>query len=75
MVVEKLTSAEKFLLEWLSKEESSAYGECHGQPLTVLINMGLAMTHDGRDTNDYSRISLTPAGFEAVRELASTAKP
>ncbi len=28
---------EKELLEWLGKEDSSAYGECHGEQLDALM--------------------------------------
>lgn len=59
-----LTSQEKFLLEWLGKEDSSALGECEGQSLTVLTNLGLASigaTPLGRHPH-YSRVALTEAG-------------
>jgi hypothetical protein len=61
-----LTSQEKFLLEWLSKEDSSAYGECEGQALTVLINCGLAMVTPEVPRTGYSRVSLTDAGRQAL---------
>lgn len=32
---------EKDLLEWLGQEDSSAYGECHGDQLDALIAKGL----------------------------------
>jgi hypothetical protein len=62
-----LTSQEKFLLEWLSKEDESAYGECSGQALTVLINCGLAKT--AAMPNDYSSVSLTDAGYDLAKQL------
>lgn len=64
----QLTSQEKFLLEWLSKAESSAFGECEGQPLTVLVNLGLATigpTPDGKHPH-YRQVSLTDAGRAAL---------
>ncbi len=70
----KLTQAERFLLEWLGKEESSAYGECHGADLNELFRRGLAIVTPamvGRDPH-YRRVSLTEAGRLA---LSSGSKP
>lgn len=62
----QLTSMERFLLEWLSKDDSSnLYGECEGQALDVLVNLGLAKigpTPAGRHPH-YRRVSLTDAGI------------
>jgi hypothetical protein len=65
-----LTSEESFLLKWLDKEESSALGECEGQALTVLINLGFA---EIKDTSDglWSRVSLTQAGYAKLTEHSS----
>lgn len=59
-----LTSQEKFLLEWLGKEDASALGECEGQSLNVLVNLGLAAigpTPEGCHPH-YRAVSLTDAG-------------
>lgn len=37
-----LTADERDLLEWLSKEDFSQYGECHGPALDRLVALGLA---------------------------------
>ena len=66
----KLTKAEQFLLEWLGREESSAYGECCGQELRRLCDLGLAEIGpypDGyREPQYYRRVSLTSAGRTAL---------
>lgn len=64
----ELTSQEKFLLEWLSKEDSSAYGECYGKSLNVLIAQGLAQTSE-TPPSDWARVSLTEAGFALAAEI------
>ena len=64
----KLTSQERFLLEWLSKEDASLYGECEGQSLNVLVNLGLATVGpapEGRHPH-YGTVSLTDAGWSAL---------
>lgn len=65
-----LTSHELFLLDWLNKEDSSHFGECEGQQLTVLVNMGLAeigQPPEGRHPH-YSPVRLTAAGRAMLRE-------
>lgn len=66
-----LTSREKFLLEWLSKEDSSAYGECHGQELNVLLNTGLAVSSE-TPPSDYARISLTENGSKYLKTFSKS---
>lgn len=61
-----LTSQERFLLEWLSKEDFSALGECEGQALTVLINCGLAEVTD-KHRGGWAKVALTPAGQGALQ--------
>lgn len=66
---------EEFLLDWLSKEDSSAYGECSGKTLDALVAKGLATFHrvHGRPI-EYSRVCLTEAGWADVvrrREASS----
>lgn len=68
-----LTKYQKFLLTWLSKEGSSAYGECRGADLDRLIELGLAWRAPAppdRDI-DYARVSLTNAGREALAALST----
>jgi hypothetical protein len=68
--VNGLTSEEKFLLKWLDKEQSSVLGECEGQALTVLINLGLAEIKD-TSNGPWSRVSLTQAGYAKLAEQSS----
>lgn len=75
-----LTPTEKFLLIWLSKEDFSQYGECHGTALDSLVAKGLAQIHDeesginnhfiakGRDIM-YRAVSLTESGWEARKQI------
>jgi hypothetical protein len=70
------------LLDWLSMEDFSQYGECHGKTLDKLIEIGLAQVHgpgehQGFIANDpagtkgmmYRAVSLTEAGLKAAIEL------
>ena len=62
----EMTSQERFLLEWLSKEDFSHYGECEGPSLNVLVNTGLALiTYHERD--GWALVSLTEAGRLALQ--------
>lgn len=65
-----LTKDEARVLEWLGKEDSSAYGECHGPALDGLVDKRLAMVvapaDPARDIG-YSRVFLTDRGH-AVRK-------
>jgi hypothetical protein len=66
--MQDLTNSEKLLFEWLSKEDFSSLGECEGQALTVLVNLGLAEigpTPIGRHPH-YRPVSLTDAGRAAL---------
>lgn len=69
-----LTNSETFLLEWLGKEDSSAYGECKGRDLDVLVDLGLAevgpMQPIYPTSRDFCRVSLTEAGWERRAALA-----
>lgn len=70
----ELTKDQWFLLEWLSKEESSAYGECYGHSLDGLVQLGLAQLGPipfGR-SEEYRPVALTDAGFTVYRRLAPT---
>lgn len=66
----KLTSGQQFLLEWLGKEDSSAFGECRGSDLQALLESGLAelgpYPFRSNDEN-YRRVSLTEAGRRALQ--------
>lgn len=67
----ELTGSERDLLKWLSKEDFSQYGECHGTSLDSLIAKGLAQVHGpgehqvfiAKGTSQmYRAVSLTEAG-------------
>ena len=62
---------EKQLLEWLSKEESSALGECYSKALWHLVGEGLAEVAPavGRSWG-FARVSLTPEGWEVFKKMA-----
>ena len=72
-----LTPIEEFLLIWLSREQFSQLGECHGRTLDLLVERGLAQIHKPGEHqrfifNDYAgkeemcrAVSLTEAGRAA----------
>jgi hypothetical protein len=66
-----MTSAQEFLLIWLSKEDASALGECEGPALDFLAAEGFATISPPTDPrrNGYRRVSLTDAGHAKAREL------
>jgi hypothetical protein len=72
------------LLTWLSREDFSQYGECHGATLNKLITKGLAQVHEpgehqGFIANDFSgtkgpmyrAVSLTDAGRATLKEVTT----
>lgn len=66
----------KFLLEWLSKEDFSRYGECKCRLLDELVDDGLVQVGNpppGRD-RDYAPVSLTDAGVEQLAKLRANAE-
>lgn len=65
-----LPPSQWFLLEWLSKEDWSSYGECIGIDLAELIAKGLAVLGpipEGRD-HLYRGVALTDAGWDMLRQ-------
>jgi hypothetical protein len=65
----RLSQEEFRLLEWLSREDVSSYGECSGLTLTSLLDRGLASFRDdprGRG-RDYGLVSLTDRGWSYLR--------
>jgi hypothetical protein len=71
-----MTKEERYLLEWLSKEDGQ-YGECYGKTLDALIENGFAVV-GGEDTGlnngfiakgrdiMYRAVSITDAGRAAL---------
>lgn len=62
-----LTSEEKFVLNWLAKEDESDIRECQGRALTVLVNVGAASI-------DGLRVSVTDNGIALLKELREAGK-
>jgi hypothetical protein len=60
-----LKKAQIGLLQWLSREESSALGECHGKDLDRLAAIGFVSIGKGRhkDRDNYSRVYVTAEGW------------
>jgi hypothetical protein len=76
-----LNASERNLLEWLSREDYSQYGECYGASLNRLIELGLAQVHKPGEhqnfiANDWQgtkgimfrAVSLTEAGWEELKK-------
>lgn len=59
-----LSKSQAQLVDWLSKEEWSAYGECRGPDLDFLIAIGLA-TLASQPPHDRVGVGLTEAGRQA----------
>lgn len=74
-MTQALTRSEHHLLDWLSKEDASAYGECKGSALDRLIDAGFAriVSNDPRG-RDYSSVALTDAGI-ALRHQVGAWEP
>ncbi len=79
-----LTAAERHLLDWLSKEDFSQYGECHGKSLDALIAKGLVQVHGAGEHQNfiakgtsemYRAVSLTDAGIAKAVELRAAHSP
>lgn len=68
---ESLTKSERFLLDWLSKEDVSSLGECKGRDLDQLVAYGLARITLPTDSKhqDYGHVSLTATGIQAWRNM------
>jgi hypothetical protein len=73
-----LTASERDLLHWLSREDFSQYGECHGKALDRLVALGLAQVHgEETETNNtfiakgrgimFRAVSLTDAGWGVAK--------
>jgi len=73
-----LTVEQWSLLRWLSAEEYSQYGECHGANLDVLLERGLAKVVEdpaaqagfiaqGR-SKMFQAVTLTDAGLKLLKE-------
>ncbi len=62
--------SEQELINWLAREDSSAFGECRGETLDRLIAKRFAQVEwmPGKHA-DYGRVSLTEAGRRWVQPL------
>lgn len=74
-----LTKDQRDLLDWLSKEDTSQYGECHGAALDRLVELGLAQVHGAETERNntfiakgdgimFRAVSLTERGWVALKE-------
>ena len=71
-----LTKDQRLVFEWLSKEDSSAYGECKGEALDTLVDLGIAELGPipaGR-SEDYRRVWLTDYGWELIVDARDAGK-
>jgi hypothetical protein len=77
LIANSLGKDEAFLLEWLSKEDVSLYGECSGSALNSLINRGMATVKPSGRAKEYDGVSLTELGHRIalVTVLAATERP
>lgn len=69
MAVE-LTKTERFVLKWLSRADSSLYGECAGTALDHLRDLGFASWNETPGVpKEYCSVILTAAGREAAAKI------
>lgn len=66
-----LTKDERFLLEWLGREDVSAYGECYGPSLDHLAALGIVLIEPyGPGLADhYGRVTLTDLGRTTLKDM------
>src|SRR5512133_555852 len=64
----ELTKGQRFLLEWLGKDDVSRYGECRGKDFDALRDAGLVHLHgpDNHPRADYFGCALTAAGYAVL---------
>ena len=70
----ELVESERFLLDWLSKEDWSSYGECHGKDFDRLQALGLVERKPSNRSHfheHYDLCRLTDAGWTALSAIAS----
>lgn len=67
----ELTYQERFVLEWLSKEDGSSYGECRGEALNGLRSLGLVLVEGDHRGSDYDRVCLSEKGWRALEARAA----
>jgi len=73
-----LTGAERFLLEWLSKEDWSSYGECRGKSFDKLLDAGLVEKRPSNRSHideSYDLCRLTDKGIAALRAQSEAGQP
>jgi hypothetical protein len=79
--MKELTKDQRDLLQWLSNEDFSQYGECHGSALDRLIELGLAQVHGEETETDnnfiakgrgimFRAVSLTEMGWAFKEQLS-----
>ena len=74
---EELSEQERDVLQWLSNEDFSQYGECHSKALDSLIARGFVQIHGPGEHQSfiakgtslmYRAVSLTEAGIARAQE-------
>lgn len=66
----KLDKDQWLVLEWLSKDDTNSYGECHGAALNALVELGIAELGPvpaGRG-EEYRRVWLSDYGWEVFTD-------
>lgn len=71
----QLSSGEVFLLQWLSKEDVSQYGECMGRDFDRLESLGLVTLDCAKDhpRAAFYAVRLTDRGIMAAQATAAAA--
>lgn len=73
-----ITQDEISILEWLSREDSSALGECQGAILDSLKAKGFATWDESTqppNLKEYCRVSVTDLGWSILKQDRSTIHP
>lgn len=60
-----MTKSQRFILEWLNKEDWSSYGECQGTDLDALLAAGFVRLAHTPPTG-YTGVAVTDDGRKAL---------
>ena len=71
----ELSKDEVFLLDWLSKEEWSSYGECHGRSFDRLQEAGLVERKPSNRSSEHEYFDLCRLTDAGRAILANTRSP
>lgn len=71
-IIAQLSGSEKFIIQWLAKEDRNSLGECESLEQRVLVNMGLAKIEEVEGVHrGFWNIYCTPLGYEVAKALAA----